>query len=330
MLIQSLHRTLVGMTGPASGRSIVRLHHDEETADALYQSIAAYNHFAKDFFCDLKPPERTIAQRDLKLSDGSTLRLSGFNSSFVSSAFDLEKDKNLFVDPACFQLTHEAGVEHVVLCHHPYSWLRQGRVLEDHLHSVARLHLFGHEHVNRVSVGQDWLQLAASATQPDKEEPDWEPGYNLIEIDVRSMGGERHLDVAAHVRKWQFRPGQFVPKFNRDVDAFRQSIKLAPWIAPIGVGATADEDVIQLPVCGKADPASMAPSNPARALSIRFFKLTISQRSAIAGQLDLLKDEDANEPDFERFRRVFLRAQAGAMLSDIERAVIEAERKNQD
>lgn len=327
-LIQSLHRSLKNLSGPKLERQLFDYMHDQETAEALYQSISAYNDFAKQFFCDLKPPHRTTASRDLELNDGSTLRLSGFNSSFVSSAFDKEND--LFVDPASFQLTHESGVEHLVLCHHPYNWLRQGRELEDHLRTVARLHLFGHEHVNRVVEGKDWMQLTASAAQPDKEEPDWEPGYNLIEVSVSGSGNERYLEVKAHVRKWQFRPGEFVSKHNRGADAFSQSIKLPAWNKPRVPASAPTQDVSGPDAPTEPDVIHVAPSTPARALSIRFFKLTLSQRSAIAGKLNLLEEEDANEPDFERFRRVFLRAQARGLLDTIDQAVSENERLNKD
>ncbi len=324
-LIQSLHRVLKESPSSKLERQLFDYMHDPETAEALYQSIAAYNDFAKQFFCALQPPERTIASRDLELNDGSILRLSGFNSSFVSSAYDKEGD--LFIDPACLQLTHEVGVEHAVLCHHPYNWLRQGRELSDHLQSVARLHIFGHEHVNRVVPGQDWMQVFASATQPAKEESDWEPGYNLIEAVVRGTGHDRHLDLKAHVRKWQFRPGEFVPKYNRGADVFSQSIKLGPWTKPPSA-STPVEAVSASGANVAADIARVAPSNPTRALSIRFFKLTLSQRSAIAGTLNLLEEEDANEPDFERFRRVFLRAQARGLLDATEKAVSDFERSN--
>jgi hypothetical protein len=48
------------------------------------------------------------------------LRLSGFNSAFVSSSADKKGD--LFIDPACMQLVRDRGVEHLVMCHHPYDW----------------------------------------------------------------------------------------------------------------------------------------------------------------------------------------------------------------
>jgi GTPase-associated adaptor domain len=51
--------------------------------------------------------------------------------------------------------------------------------------------------------------------------------------------------------------------------------------------------------------------------------LALSQKSAIAGKLNLLEEEDANQPDFERFRRVFMRARDRGVVSDLEREVNE-------
>ena len=48
------------------------------------------------------------------------------------------------------------------------------------------------------------------------------------------------------------------------------------------------------------------------------------QKSAIAGKLNLLEEEDADQPDFERFRRVFLRARGRGIVSDLDREVREA------
>jgi hypothetical protein len=62
-----------------------------------------------------------------------------------------------------------------------------------------------------------------------------------------------------------------------------------------------------------------------RDVSVRFFKLTLSQKSAIAGRLGLLEEEDTNEPDFVRFRRVFIRARDRHLLADLEREIMTAE-----
>jgi len=254
------------------------------------------------------------------------LRLVGFNSAFVSSAADKRED--LFVDPACFQLKRERGVEHLVMCHHPYSWLRQGDALRDHLNAFSRIHLFGHEHTSRIEPARDWVRVAASAAHPDRTEPGWEPGYNLIELEVEGQGKDRRLKVAVHVRVWQPRPPEFRAKTDRGDDAFRQEIRLDAWTPPVGTRSSTTPQTLSP---NTADPAEKGAAEPEparsdamatlRDISVRFFKLSLSQKSAIAGKLELLEDEDLNQPDFERFRRVFARAQARGKVQELDREV---------
>ena len=101
-IIQTLHRDIKNASGLSLDDKLRDLLTDVETKRLLYEALGPYNDFALQFFCDLLPPERTITTRELTLDDGSKLRLSGFNSAFVSSAAD--KAGDLFVDPACFQL----------------------------------------------------------------------------------------------------------------------------------------------------------------------------------------------------------------------------------
>jgi hypothetical protein len=155
-------------------------------------------------------PDRTRTFRDVPLNDGSTLRIWGLNTAFVSSTADNEGD--LFVDPWSMQITREAGVTNFVLAHHHLSWLRQKQPFEDHLNDVAPVQLFGHVHANRIIMERDWVRLTASATNPDRHEAAWEPGYNIIEINVDRDGTERRLHVQAHVRIWQTAPGGFRAK----------------------------------------------------------------------------------------------------------------------
>ncbi|MCK4585840.1 MAG: hypothetical protein KAU29_00755 [Gammaproteobacteria bacterium] len=58
-----------------------------------------------------------------------------------------------------------------------------------------------------------------------------------------------------------------------------------------------------------------------RDISVRFFKLTLSQKSAIAGKLNLLEDKDMNKPDFERFRQALIRARERGQIEELEREI---------
>ena len=325
-LVESIHRDIKATADLATLDNKLRgILSDSEAASALYHSLAPYNLFAVQFFCDLYPPDRTIAKRELVLNDGSLLRLWGLNSVFVSSQVDRPGD--LFVDPACLQITREPGIENLVMCHHPYTWLRQGGLLKDHLNDVSRLHLFGHEHTNRIEVGRDWIRVAASAAHPDRTDPGWEPGYNLIELEVTGNGAARYLSAKVHVRVWQTSPGMFHQKADRHSDVFEQRIHLDTWegnaAPPPAVGRTE-------PLAGRLEDKMQAlsvevttdPMSTLRDISLRFSKLTLSQKSAIAGKLGLLEEEDVDQPDFERFRRIMIRARERNLVQDLEREII--------
>ena len=103
-LVQSLHRDIKNASTGALDPIMAGLLQDVEASRLLYEALQPYNVFAGQFFCDLLPPDRTIASRDLVLNDGSILRMSGLNRA-----------GDLFVDPASFQLLRERGVEHLVM-----------------------------------------------------------------------------------------------------------------------------------------------------------------------------------------------------------------------
>ena len=321
-MVQALHQQIKSANPILLDNVLRGILQDPDSSRALYAPLDQFNLFAGQFFCDVSAPMRTIATRSLKLNDGSTLKLIGFNSALVSSQAD--EVGNLFVDPACFQITRERGVEHVVLCHHPFTWLRQGEVLKGHLNDVARIQLFGHEHTNRIELQRDTVRIAASAAHPDRTEHGWEPGYNLIELQVVNKGAERRLYMEAHVRIWQSNPGQFRAKMDRSREVFKHDIELDSWTAPPveSISSTifqADSTHVE-PTEHKmraAQNSGRDPMDNLRSIGVRFFKLTLSQKSAIAGKLGLLEDEDMNQPDFERFRRVFERARDRNLVDEL-------------
>ncbi len=64
-----------------------------------------------------------------------------------------------------------------------------------------------------------------------------------------------------------------------------------------------------------------------RDVGLRFYRLSFSKKSEIAGRLGLLEEEDVRQPDFERFRRVFIRAHQRGRLDELAAAVRSAEQR---
>lgn len=325
-LVQLIHKSIKQAYDPTA--EISRQLRDEDARRLLYESLDNYNAFALQFFCDLLPPNRTRATRDIRLNDGSILRLWGLNSAVVSSEYDKERD--LFVDEASFQISRTAGVVNLVAAHHHLNWLRQAQALEDHLNDVAPIQMFGHVHTNRIARDLGgYMRLTASAANPDRTESGWEPGYNLLEVNVQGTGVQRKLHLRAHVRVWQNAPGRFRSKQTKDADVWDLSVDLEDWTPPVTGVSMANANTSP----AASSPATVAGElpkeggamNKLRDVGLRFYRLSFSQKSEIAGRLGLLDDSDMNQPDYERFRRVFQRAYERELIAELDEAVRAAE-----
>lgn len=326
-MVQLIHNAIKTANDPVG--EISKQMRDPDARRLLYEGLDNYNAFALQFFCDLLPPERTRATRELLLNDGSTLRLWGLNTAFVSSSCDKERD--LFVDQASLQIPRSAGVVNLVVAHHDLSWLRHSQILEDHLNDVAQVQIFGHVHTNRIRREVEFLRLTASAANPERSESNWEPGYNFLELSVEGDGDARLLKLRAHVRIWQAAPGGFQPKRVKDNEVWEHSIKLEAWSAPVGGLVALGESVKSIDETTPTDggigtmPKEGSAMNKLRDVGLRFYRLSFSKKSEIAGRLGLLEEEDMMQPDFERFRRVFQRANQRGKLDELATAVQNAE-----
>lgn len=290
--------------------------------EALYKSLNNYNTFAARFECIMIPPRQTIVRRSLQMNDGSTLELVALNSAFVSSEHDALGQ--LFVDPSYINLRRVPGVEYVVLCHHPFPWLRHGDLLEDFLNNVARIQLFGHEHRQRVYQSSRWIRLAAGALHPDRHEATWQPGYNWLQLTVHGSGSMRELEVVAHVRAWQDSPPRFIARTDEDGNReYSQRIQLGPWERPVAESAVS-QSTCEPTRCIETTTSDQTENDQAiniRDVALAFFELTLSQQSEIAGRLNLLEEGDRDLLDFARFslaiQRAGERGQLGVLAQEI-------------
>lgn len=281
---------------------------DRTSANVIFGPIENYNRFAANFLCALRPyidgdedaqngdlPARPFARRDLPLNDGSTLRLWGFNTVLVCGADDAEG--NMLVDPAASQIEIEDGVTHLVMCHHPFGWLKNKRAFEDRLNTVAKIQLFGHEHTRRVEEGRRYLRIRAGALQPDRDEADWKPGYNWIEISVASSGATRKLDVRLWVRMHEV--AQFIPVPDPDGnEVWKNSYDLPSWSSPArpAPAPTAQEPAVQALESPMTDPPTAV---TVRSVTIKLFKLKEHEQRRVIAKLELDRPGDRDLKDYE-------------------------------
>jgi predicted phosphodiesterase len=307
--------------------------HDRMSAQVLFDPIENYNHFAAKFLCALgpygqtgsgAPPDtenasRPFATRDLPLNDGSVLRLWGFNSVLVSDAQDAEGQ--MLLDPAAAQIPAELGVTHLVMCHHPFNWLKNRAGFQDRIEQVAKLQLFGHEHSRRIEDNRRFLRIRAGALQPDRDEPDWKPGYNWIDLAVSGTGENRQLDVQAWVR--QHERSTFIPVPNPErQDPWHMPIPLPVWhapaIVPVAQQGPAQISEPQAPVVE----VPVTPSSPApvtlRSVTLKFFKLKEHEQRRVIVQLELDDETDHDLKDYELAIAAVRRSEQRGRLAELD------------
>jgi predicted phosphodiesterase len=162
---------------------------DPQSASALLEPLAEYNAFAARFECTITR-EKPFWERDLTLSCGTIIRLRGLCSALVCNANDTKG--NIVLGTAQASVPRIDGVEYLTLCHHPPDWFRDQDAVTTQLESKVRIQLFGHKHAQRVQEINKTLRVTAGAMHPERNDRDWEPMYNVIEIsrlDDQRLGG---------------------------------------------------------------------------------------------------------------------------------------------
>lgn len=300
---------------------------DPFSSQMLFGPIENYNRFAAEFVCNLaaedpkKPDRKPFAVRDWKLKGGSILRIWGFNSVLVCDENDAPG--NMFVDPAAAQITRDGpDVTHVVMCHHPYGWLKNGGPFRERIESVAKLHLFGHEHTRRVEEGRRFTTIRAGAVHPDRNESGWDPGYNWINLSFERDGGKRHLDVEIWVRKRE--AARFIAVPDPE-NAYPWSVRhaLPDWSPP-----TATQKVNAAgPSAGvPAEMKTSAGSPPVtlRTVVSKMFRLPEHIQRQLIVALSLDEDGDQALKDYEFVLAAVRRAKERDQLGDLNERADEA------
>jgi predicted phosphodiesterase len=302
---------------------------DRASANVIFGPIENYNRFAAKFLCALRPyfqdvkapeqggeepPARPFARRDVRLNDGSILRLWGFNTALVSDINDAEG--LMLIDPASSQIEIEDGVAHLVMCHHPFGWLKNRRAFEDRLNAVAKIQLFGHEHTRRIDEGRRYIRIRAGALQPDRDDEEWKPGYNWIDVSVTQSEGKRRLVVLAWVRMYEV--AQFIAIPDPDgEEVWENSFVLPDWAGEAALPAEEKSEGAALQVL-----ESTMPQPPTlvtvRSVTVKFFKLREHEQRRVITQMELDRPGDRDLKDYELVINVVRRSRDEGRLQELD------------
>ncbi len=314
-------RTLRGLPANRVDDEIRGWLRDKASADVIFGPIDNYNRFAAKYLCEMgpyrgedQPASRPFATRDLYLNDGSTLRLWGFNSVLVSNRED--GPDTMLVDPAASQIEEQEGVTHVVLCHHPLNWIKNRQSFEDRLNRVAKLQLFGHEHTKRVDEARRYVRVRAGAVQPARDDAEWKPGYNWIQLDVEGVERQRFLNVNIWVRMYEVSQFLAMPNPERE-EVWSSRISLRDWKAP----AVASAEII--PSRADRRPMSEPPEPIAdiRSVTFKMFKLNEHEQRQVIVNLSLDEEGDRDMKDYEVAIAAVKRASEQSRLDQLDKEI---------
>lgn len=316
---------------------------DADTGRALFFPLEAYNTFAAKFGCNVYAGQ-PFWRYDLDVGGGVVLRMFGLTSTLISGLGERDKSPGrLYLSRLQTVLNPEPDVLNLVICHHPPSWFLDAAEVDDDVNNRAAIQMFGHEHRQRCTRPPEYIRFSAGAINPDRNEPDWKPGYNLIDLAVEGAGVHRAVQVRAHVRHLQNSPEMFSAlRTSRQEDVWSHRLPL-PSHEPLGAHPTvvvstpdiAIQAVAPIESAGNApavpEPAvavtEVAMSNPiTKNLVFRFWSLSVSQKRQIAFKLNLITENDLDVPEPERYTRALKLAAQQGQLEELAREVEQMER----
>ena len=120
----------------------------DQGARLLFAPLDAFNEFAARYGCSFYTKDRFVFEQDLKLNDGSVLRIRGMNSALLS--YNNDDRNNLLLSSRAWTMHREDGVAYLAMAHHPPSWLFDEQEADRAITDRALIHLFGHEHNHRI------------------------------------------------------------------------------------------------------------------------------------------------------------------------------------
>lgn len=317
LVVQLAQRTVVDAANAAEReRQLSRAMESADTGPALFRPLANYNEFAAYYGCEIGPAERGVWARFLALDHGYRLKIFGMTSVLFSSCKpaggDDTRAQNLYVGPPQQVLRHEKGEIVVSLIHHPADWLIDTAAQERALRDRSVLHFEGHVHDRLVVTGAGRMRFAAGAASPNRYEAGFEPGFNIVQLDI--VRGDREayfLDVEAQVWAWQDNPGRFRLHLDHGDQNWRHRIPLPA----IPAGAVPMMATDRLPPPAPRETAGMGPAIQ------RFWELSGSAKGRIARQLDLLTDDERRLPERYRYTNIFSRAAARGQVEALVEAI---------
>ena len=160
---------------------------DRDAAEIIHQPLERYNRFALPLGWAVTASHPIPEGWDIPLG-AHTLRIRGVNSALICDETDDHEHDGTRVALGTSQLAQLGADQNTItllMCHHPRRWLRDRQHAEPWL---ARPHILltGHEHEAGIEPNDDGrsLTIASGAVNPERNNHNWQPAYNILELDA--------------------------------------------------------------------------------------------------------------------------------------------------
>lgn len=286
---------------------------NDASALTLLRPIENFNVLAATYKCNVSKIPFWI--QSYELSPGWELVIHGLNSTLFSGPTSDGKGK-LYLGALQRAFAKENGKIRIIMSHHPPDYFEDHEILDDALWNACEIHLFGHKHRQRYLPSDTAIRYSAGAVNPSRADGKWEPGYNLIQLQVVESEQGPILQVNSHLRLWQSSPDRFVAKITvGGGDIFTHSIPLHRKASP-----SESHSITNNPCLDKADnptAGEVTMDSLTREIALKFWSLTTSERWNITKSLDLLVEGDNRLPEPLRYERAFERAHEQGKAADL-------------
>jgi hypothetical protein len=209
-----------------------------------------------------------------------------------------------------------------------------GDEVEDMLNARAMFQVFGHKHRQRIYEGKTNVRWSAGAVNPSRSERQFEPGYNIIELEVVGEGAKRRIDIRSHLYKFHSNPEAFHPiKTDRSEEVFSHSIVFPAEAEQVAAGtvgaaiesAVTETNMIEQAAAAVVDPEASMGDRRTRHLVDQFWDLDASDRREIALELELITRDEIQLPEAQRYGIALIRAAERQLIDRLEQLVAERE-----
>lgn len=175
--------------------------YENKDLDLLKRPFENFCEFANQYGC--VPKDDDLSWELLHEDFGNyIICFRGCNSALLADQGDDDLPNRMLVSRLQRYINKQEGLIYILLCHHPVDCLIDKDETRRVFNKKVELQLYGHNHKFHIEPETNSLIIHAGAVHPDNNEDDYNPCYNIIDLDIKNEKGIDFLQVKVWIREW--------------------------------------------------------------------------------------------------------------------------------